>query len=164
MGAAFWLRLRLEGESEENMKKFPMLFALAILLVGSPVLARHVTHRVTPSNIDKQSFAFTVQAKDVGQLKEFQITVRQKAHPGPGDAATGSVVIRPSGDQQAAFPLVTRVRSDGMQTYTFRLSPSDLNRASFTFTETPQDWKRPFASPGDYWVFNLSDFAANPKE
>jgi hypothetical protein len=160
--------LRSEEESEESMKSktLPLFFAVAVLLMlCDQVLALHITHLVTPKNIDEQSFSFTVQARDVGEWKEFEITVRQKAaHHAPVDSATGKVMIGPSGKKQAAFPAITRVLSDSVQTYTFRLSPTDLDRATFTFTETPQDWRRPFAAPGDYWVFELSDFVASPRK
>jgi hypothetical protein len=149
-----------------NMKKLPLALAVAILLgVGGQVLARHVTHPVTPANVDEQPFSFTVQVKDVGELKEFEITVKQKAgKSAPVGSATGSVVIDACGKKEAAFPAITRVQSDGVQTYTFRLSPSDLDRAHLTFTETPQDVRTPFPSPGDYWVFDLSNFVGNPKK
>src|SRR5260370_20327395 len=121
-----------------NMKAFPIFVAAAILLaIAGQVLARHVMHPVTRKNIDKQPFSFTVQVKDAGELKEVEITVKQKAgQRAPAGTATGSVVITAGGKKKAASPAVTRVQADGVQTYTFRLSPSDLDRAHFTFTET----------------------------
>jgi len=143
-----------------SMKNSPLVLALAMLMaVGGQVLARTVTHPVTPKNIDQQPFSFKVQVKDVGELKEVEITVKQKAgKPAPVNSATGSVVIVACGKKQAAFPSVTRVESNSVQTYIFRVSPSDFDRATFTFTETPQDRRTEFPLSGDYWVFNLSDF------
>jgi hypothetical protein len=171
------------GESEESMKTFPRLLAVTLLLAGNGyVFARHVMHPVNPKNIDDQPFAFKVQGKTVGAtdepklnkaaptkdeagLLEFEIIVRQKAgKPAPARSATGSVVIDASGKKKAVFPTVTRIQSDGVETYTFRLSPSDLGTAHFSFTETPQDLRIPFPSPGDYWVFDLSEFAGSPKK
>jgi hypothetical protein len=147
-----------------SMKYLTVLIALALLLaVCGDVLARTVTHPVTPKNIYKQPFSFAVQVKDAGELKEFEITVRQHAGKlAPVDSATGSVEIAACGDRTG--PTITRVQANGVQTYRFRLSPCDLDRAHFTFTETPQDWRHPFASPGDYWVFHLSDFVGSPKK
>jgi hypothetical protein len=148
-----------------SMKYFSFVLALVMLLVlGGPAFARHVTHPVTPKNIEKQPFAFAVHVKDVGELKEFEITVRQQSgKPAPIDSATGSVAFVARGKKIAALPTITRVQANGVQTYTFRLSPSDVDLARFTFTETPQDWQRPFPSPGDYWVFDLRDFVGGPK-
>jgi hypothetical protein len=149
-----------------NRKNFALCLAVAALLaVGGQVFARHVTHPVTPKNIDQQPFAFTVQVRDVGQLKEVEFTVRQK--PGklaPVISATGWVTINPRDKKQVASPAITRVWDNGVQTYTFRVSPSDLDRASFTFTETPQDVRVPFPYPGDYWVFNLRIFVGSPRK
>jgi hypothetical protein len=133
--------------------------------VGGQALARHVTHPVTPQNIDQQPFAFTVRVKDVGGLKEVEITVRQK--PGkraPDRTASGEVVLEASGKKKGELPPITRVLADGVQTYTFRVAPADLDRAQFTFTETPQDVRVPFPFPGDYWVFDLGDFAGSAKK
>jgi hypothetical protein len=149
-----------------SMKSFPLVLALAVLLAtGGRVLARHVIHPVTPKNIDQHPFSFAVHVKDVGALKEFEITVAPQAgKPAPAASATGSVAIAARGTKTVALPTIARVEASGTQTYTFRLSPSDLDSARFTFTETPQDWRRPFPSPGDYWVFDLSDFVDSPKK
>jgi hypothetical protein len=144
-----------------NLKRRALILAAMIpLALGGHALARHVTHKVTPKNIDEQPFAFSVQVKDVAQLKEFEIVVKQKPnHLAPITSATGTVNIAPRGDKTTPSPAVTRVQADGVQTYTFRVSPSDVDRAYFTFTETPEDPRIPFPFPGDYWMFDLSDFA-----
>jgi hypothetical protein len=148
------------------MKTIPLILATtAVFLVGERAFARHVLHYVTPKNINDQPFSFTVHVKDVGEQKEFEIVVRQKAgHRGPAGSATGSVRIVASGKKKAELPTVTRVQSEGVQTYTFRVSPSDLDRARFTFTETPEDVMKPFPSPGDYWGFDLSDYVSSAKK
>src|SRR5262245_61238078 len=141
------------------------VLAAGVLAAGGQEFARRVTHPVTPSNLDKQPFAFTVQIKDVGGLKEVEITVRQKpGHRAPASTASGSVVINPRGPKPVASPALTRVLDNGVQTYTFRVAPADLDRATFTFTETAEDWRTPFPYPGDYWVFNLRDFAGSPRK
>lgn len=149
-----------------NLKHISLFLAVAVLpAVGGQALARHVTHPVTPQNIDQQPFAFTVRAKDVGEFKEFEITVRQKAgKPAPVRTATGELVLDARGGKKAESPPVTRVLADGGQTYTFRVAPADLDRARFTFTETPEDVRVPFPFPGDYWVFDLGDFAGGAKK
>jgi hypothetical protein len=156
------------GESEENMsaKNYPLCLAVAVLLaVGGRALARHVTHPVTPENLDKQPFAFAVQVKDAGEMKEVEITVRQR--PGkraPAVSAWGIATLAPRGEKQAASPAITRILANGVQTYTFRIAPSDVERATFTFSETPQDVRTPFPFPGDYWVFDLKRFVRSPKQ
>jgi hypothetical protein len=152
------------------MKMGRVKCALLITVAMVPVLegrvhARHVTHPVTPANIDKQMFSFTVDVKDAGQAKEFKIIVKQKIlHPGLLGSATGTVVINPCGQKKAAFPAVTKTQSGGVLTYTFRVPVSDLDRAHFTFTETTQNPRTPFLFPGDYWVFDLKDFVPKAKK
>jgi hypothetical protein len=142
------------------MKKLPLLLAVGVLVaVGGYALARHVTHPVTPENFDKHPFAFEVQVKDNGENKQIEIAVRQKTgHPAPVGSATGKAVINPRGKKEPAFPTVARVQLEGVQTYTFEVPKADVDRAHFTFTETPDDPLVPFPSPGDYWVFDLSDW------
>jgi hypothetical protein len=149
-----------------NVKRRALLLAVLVpLALGGQLLARHVTHDVTPKNIDDQPFAFTVQVKEVGQFKEFEIAVKQKPNQrGPIASATGAVEIARCGKKNAESPAVTRVQTDSVQTYTFRVSPSDIDQAHFTFTETPQDPRTPFPFPGDYWVFDLSAFAGSPNK
>jgi len=158
----FVLSNRKPGREEKmNLKRRALvLAAIVFLALGGRLLARHVTHQVTPKNIDSQPFAFSVQVKDVAQVKEFEIVVKQKPnHRAPIASATGTVDIAPRDKKKAESPAVTRVEAHTVQTYTFRVSPSDVNRAHFTFTETPQDPRVPFPFPGDYWVFDLSQFA-----
>jgi hypothetical protein len=145
------------------MRKFRLLLGLAALLVlGGSAWAKHATHPVTPQNIDKQPFAFTVEVKDVDGLKEVRVTVRQQAgHPAPVASAYGRVGLR---RPQAAAPAITRVQTDDAQTYTFRLSPADFDGAYFVFTETPDDPRVPFPYPGDYWTLNLKDFVPARKK
>jgi hypothetical protein len=144
-----------------NRRRHALVLAAVVpLALGGQALARHVTHQVTPKNIDEQPFAFSAQVKDIAKLKEFEIVVKQKPnHSGPITSATGTVEIAPRDKKKAESAIITRVETDGVQTYTFRVSPSDLDRAHFTFTETPQDPRIPFPFPGDYWVFDLSEFA-----
>ena len=147
-------------------RMIPSLVAGGVILVfAGHALARHVTHPVTPKNINEQPFAFAVQIKDVGDLKEIEIVVKQKpGRRGPIPSATGNARIAPCGDKKAESPTMTRVETDSEQKYTFRVSPADVNRTSFTFTETPQDPMIPFPSPGDYWVFALTDFVGSEKK
>jgi hypothetical protein len=147
------------------MNRLSLGLALAALLaVSEHALARHVTHRVTPENLDKPfaPFTFTVQVKDAGELKELVITVKAKARTtAPIFSGTGFVTIAPRGQKKAEFPAVTRIQANGVETYSFRLSPADVDRALFTFSETAEDWRTPFPYLGDYWVFHLRDFVTS---
>jgi hypothetical protein len=144
-----------------NVKRFPLFLAVATLLVaGGQAYARHVLHPVTPKNIEKQPFSFTVNVKDVGQLKEFEIRVAPKAGRRPVASATGELHVAVA--SKRVMPTVTRVAADGVLTFTFRVTPEELDRAQFLFTETPQDVRTPFPFPGDYWGFLLKDFVGRP--
>ncbi len=142
------------------MKKLPLFLAvMALVAIGGHVLARHVTHPVTPENIDKHPFSFDVRVKDSGENEQFEIAVRQKAgYAAPIASAFGKVVVNPRAKKQPSFPSVTKVQTDGVQTYTFEVPKADADRTYFTFTETPDDPSTPFPSPGDYWVFDMTDW------
>jgi hypothetical protein len=145
------------------MKKFHLGVGLVVLLtLGGAAPARHVTHPVTPQNRDKQFFAFAVAVKDVEGLKEVRVIVHNQAgQRPPAGSASGWVEVRRA---KAEAPTITRIQAAGGQTYTFRLTPADLEGATFVFTEAPRDVRVPFPSPGDYWTFNLSDFVTTPKQ
>jgi hypothetical protein len=130
------------------MKKYiSLVLAVASLLtLTGQAFARTVHHPVTPENIDKQARSFTVKAKAVGQDFEFEITVK-------------SVGI----SSLSVSSPITMVQSNGVQTYTFRVSARELDKAQFTYTETLRDWSQPFAGSGDYWVFSLRDFAGSSR-
>jgi len=145
------------------MRQFQLVLGTAILLVlGGSALAKHVTHPVTRQNLDKQFFSFALEVEDVEGLKEVRITVRKQAgQRAPAESASGYVRMpRP----KAAVPAVTRVQADGVQTYPFRLPPAEFDGARFVFTETRQDVRTPFPSPGDYWTLDLRDFVPAPKK
>lgn len=144
------------------MTKSHLVLGIAVLLtLDGSALARHVTHTVTPQNLDEKFFSFAVEVKDVEGLKEVRVTVQKQAgHRAPSASASGRVGLR---RPKATVPEIVRVEADGVQTYTFRLSAADLEGASFTFAETPQDVESPFPYPGDYWTFNLSEFASAPE-
>ena len=90
-----------------TIKKNPLFVAAAILLaIGTQALARHVTHAVTPANIAKQPFSFTVNVKTVGEVQEFEVIVQAKAGgKAPIRSASGEVVVSRSGQQEAHFLL-----------------------------------------------------------
>jgi hypothetical protein len=167
---------RLPEENEEHMKRLCLFLAGAIFLTtGGRVLARHVTHSVTPANIEKQPFAFTVKVRDVGQLKgkskdagqlkEFEIRVERAAGKrDPSPSASGSLSIADITRKEIPVPAVTLVKSEGVLIFTFQISPELLNRAQFTFTDTQEDWRHPFPSLGDYWEFDLNKFVGSPKK
>jgi hypothetical protein len=144
-------------------KTFVLFLAAALLAVRGVAVARHVTHPVTPANISEQPFSFTVHVKDAGEMKEFEIVVKAKAGgAAPVLSATGEVVVARSATKEPNTPPVRRVQANGVQTYTFRLAPADLDRATFTFTESPRNVE--FPSPGDYWTFQLGRFVGNPSQ
>jgi hypothetical protein len=142
-----------------NMKNIHVLLAVGALAVfGGQALARRVTHPVTPENIDKQPF--TVKVKDVGQFKEFEIEIKQKAGKATHllAAGRGSLQIAQIGKKKIASPPVTLVQSTEKVTFSFQISAGQLDRAYFTITAASDD---PFPSNGDYWVFSLEDFVSD---
>jgi len=123
--------------------------------------ARHVTHPVTPQNIESQPYAFSVQVKDAGEFKEFEIRIKPasgKTPPGP--AARGDLRIAKISKQQVEVPPLTMVNYKGDITFTFKIPIQYLDWAHFTYTESSEG---PFPVPGDYWVFDLSEFVAAAK-
>ncbi len=151
-----------------------ILAAAAGLLLGlaNAAHARHVTHPVTPQNMEQQPFAFTVGIKEAdppikasdkpaaekAAVKIVEINVRPKAGKlRPRPAARGSLTVGQLDKAAPAIPDLTTVRhADGSLTFNFRINPKDLERAHFTYTESSEG---PFPVPGDYWVFDLKEFA-----
>src|SRR5437660_1473035 len=137
--------------------KVKFLAVTALLLIGGVAFARHVTHPVTPANIGKQPYAFAVKVKDVGEMKEFEITLKPAAEKRTPLAPRGVLSLAPRRANHAAPPLTQVTSSEGI-TYTFRLAPRDVDGASFTFTEL---FEGPVPRPCDYLVFLLTEFGGN---
>jgi hypothetical protein len=83
-------------------------------------------------------FSATVNVNDLGKLKEFAITIK-----GVKDS-----LFRPSSpdggleipnDGKPAITAVTKAEEDGTATYTFQLSPEQIERARFWFVEDVAD-------------------------
>jgi hypothetical protein len=140
-----------------NTKHLGVVLAVAILfLAAGEALARRVTHSVTQATIDKLPFKASVKAKDVGKLKEFEITItgivgnltRQPSAPGGWVSVIGN-------DKPIA---VKRTTAQGMTTFTFQISPEQLEKARFEFVEDEADWNRDFPTRGDLYRFELKEF------
>jgi hypothetical protein len=141
-----------------------LLASVILLVLGGPVLARRVNHDVTPANVNKLPFSATVTAKDVGKLKEFEITVKgvqgNLVHP----SSPGGWLEIPNDGKSAATPAVTKVEKDGTITFTFQLTAEQVERARFGFVEDAEDWDRPFPANGDYYQFILKEFTAGTRK
>jgi hypothetical protein len=140
-------------------KCITLLLASVILLVLSgQVLAKRVNHDVTPANIAKLPFTATVKVKDVGKLKEFEITIKGVTGNLFLPSSPGGWLEIPKDGKPAATPTVTKVEKDGGITYIFQLTAEQVARARFGFVEDAEDWKRPFPAKGDYYQFILAEF------
>ena len=113
-------------------KCYTWFLASAILLILSgQVLARRINHDVNPANIGKLPFSATVKVKDVGTLKEFEITFKDGKgnlfHP---SSPSGWLKI-PNDGKPSATPTVTKVEQDANITFTFQLTAEQVEaRAS----------------------------------
>ncbi|HEV3146008.1 MAG TPA: hypothetical protein VGZ47_19130 [Gemmataceae bacterium] len=143
------------------------LIAVVLLTIGRQALAKRVNNDVTPANIDKLPFTATVKVKDAGKLKEFEITIKDikgklvnPTHP-PSPGGWLELVID---GKAVAAPAVTKVEKGGIITFTFRLTPDQIEGARFAFVEDAEDWSKPFPSNGNYYQFMLKEFVAKPKK
>src|SRR5262245_60719351 len=141
-----------------NTKHLAVVLTVAILfLAAGEALARRVNHSVTPASIDKLPFKASVKVKDVGKLKEFEITItgivgnltRPPSAPGGWVGVMGN-------DKPIA---VKRVTADGMATFTFQIAAGQLEKPRFEFVEDETDWNRSFPTRGDLYQFELKEFA-----
>ena len=142
-----------------NTKAIQLSLAVMIPLAMCGIAqGRHVTHPVAPQNIDTLPYAFSVQVKDAGEFKEFEIRVKPAAGKrNPGLGARGDLDIAKVSKQQVEVPPLTMVKYKGEITFTFKIPTQYLDWAHFTYTESSEG---PFPVPGDYWVFNLDKFAS----
>jgi hypothetical protein len=135
-------------------KHLAIVLALAILfLAAGESLAKRVSHSVTPASIDKLPFKASVKVKDVGKLKEFEITIT---------GFVGNLTRPPSapgGWVSVIGIAVQRTTADGRATFTFQIAPEQLEKARFEFVEDEADWNRPFPTRGDLYQFELKKFA-----
>jgi hypothetical protein len=134
------------------------MLAVAILfLPAGEALAKRVNHSVTPAGIDKLPFKASIKVKDVGKLKEFEITItgivgnrtRPPSAPGGWVSVIGSV--KPIA--------VKRTTGDRMTTFIFQIGTEHLEKGRFDFVENEADWTRPFPIRGDLYQFELNEFA-----
>jgi hypothetical protein len=140
------------------------LASVMLLVLCGQVLARRVNHDVTPANIGKLPFSATVKVKYVGKLKEFEITVRGVQGNLFRPSSPGGWLEVPNDGKAAATPAVTRTQKDGAITFTFQLTPEQVERARFGFVEDAEDWKRDFPVKGDYYQFILKEFKSSSKK
>lgn len=142
-----------------NSKHRAVVLAVAILfLAAGEALAKRVNHSVTATNINKLPFKVAIEAKEVGELEEFEIMItgiesnltRSQSAPG-GWVSVGK-------DKPI---VVQRTVADRMATFTFQIPREQLEMASFKFAEDGAEWNRPFPTRGDLYQFELKDFIRN---
>jgi hypothetical protein len=142
------------------------LVVAATLGLGAPAFAKRVNHDVTPANIEKLPFSATVKVKDLGKMKEFEITIKDikgpLANPTNASSPGGWLVVVTDG-KALVPPAVTKVENGGVFTFTFQLSPEQVEGARFAFVEDAADWERPFPINGNYYQFMLKEFV-KPKK
>jgi hypothetical protein len=154
------------------MRNFALAFAvIATLVVAGEVCALSVWIDVTPGNIDQQSLAFTVMAKDVKDGKEFEVTVKPKAGKLPPARFLGPRINNMRDDPKITEPAVKRVDREGESvTFTFQIAQNDLRSAKFSM------WQMSYVEMKDesgatklvpmpsatVFTFRLSDFIAQP--
>lgn len=79
-------------------------------MLSGQVLARRVNHEVTPTNIGKLPFSATVKVKDVGKLKEFEITIKDVKGNRERPSSPGGWLELPTDGKPGATPKVAKVR------------------------------------------------------
>jgi hypothetical protein len=145
---------------------FNWCLASAMLLVLSGhVLARRVNHDVVPTNIGKLPFSAAVKVSDVGNQKQFEITIKGVPENLPlRFSSPGGWLAIPNDGNPGANPAVTKAEKDGTITFTFQLSAKQVDRARFSFVADAEDWNRPFPRNGDSYQFLLKEFQGDPKK
>ncbi|HLW63872.1 MAG TPA: hypothetical protein VKS79_01050 [Gemmataceae bacterium] len=139
---------------------FPII-AAGFLVIDGSAFAKRVNHDVTPANIDKMPFTATVKVKDVGKMKEFEITIKDIkgtiVNPTKASAPGGWLEVVVDG-KAVVPPAVKKTEKGGVFTFTFQLSPEQAQGARFAFVEDAADWEKPFPSNGNYYQFMLQEF------
>ena len=141
-----------------------LLASVTLVVLSSQVLARRVNHDVTPANINKLPFSAVVKVKDVGKLKEVEITIKGAVGNLFRPSSPGGWLEIPTHGNPAATPAVTKAERDEAITYTFQLSAQQLELARFGFVEDAEDWMQPFPVRGDYYQFILKEYTAGTKK
>jgi hypothetical protein len=137
------------------------LAGVMLLVLSGQVLARRVNHDVIPANVGKLPFSATVNIKDAGNLKEFEITLSGVQGNLFRPSSPGGWLTIVNEDRPGAAPAVTKVDKGGAITFTFQLTAEQVARARFGFVEDVEDWNRPFPARGDYYQFMLKEFKGN---
>ena len=141
-----------------------LVAGVILLVVSGQVLARRVNHDVTPANIDKLPFSATVKVKDVGKLKEFEITFKGVMGNLFRPSSPGGWLEMPNDGKRTATPALTKLEKDGTIAFTFQLTAQQVERARFGFVEDAEDWKLPFPAKGDYYQFILMEYTGGAKK
>jgi hypothetical protein len=141
-----------------------LVAGVILLVVSGQVQARRVNHDVTPANIDKLRFSATVKVKDVGKLKEFEITIKGVLGNLFRPSSPGGWLEMPNDVKRAAIPAVTKMEKEGSIAFTFQLTAEQVERARFGFVEDAEDWKLPFPAKGDYYQFILKEYTGDAKK
>ena len=140
------------------------LAGVMLLVLSGQVLARRVNHDVTPANIGKLPFSAAVKVKEVGKLKEFEVTIKDVKGNLFRPSSPGGWLQIPNDGKPGATVAVTKVQKDGTITFTFQLAAEQVERARFGFVEDAEDWNRPFPANGDYYQLILKEFQDNSKK
>jgi len=133
---------------------FPAALALA-LISAKHGHAKSIWTQLTTKNVGSHHLSFRIAVKDLGQLREFRVTIKPKAHE-LSPFLQGHLAIYHSKKQVASCPIAV-IRRAGQAVYRFQVSPEYLQKSKFTFGEMGHVQGQPMPS-GDFYWFYLKEF------
>ena len=133
---------------------FPAALALA-LISANHAHAKSTWTQLTTKNVGSHHLSFGIAVKDVGQLREFRVTIKPKTHQ-LSPFLDGHLAIYHSKKQVASCSIAV-IRRAGQAVYRFQVSPEYLQKSKFTFAEMGHAQGQPMPS-GDFYWFYLKEF------
>ncbi len=149
---------------------------IVLLVVLFPMVCSSQAHgistwtQLTASNIKKQHLVLTIDVKDRGSLKEFEIAVKRRT--GALSPVLDVQLGIYDGETRIASCPIHRFQRDGEVVCTFQVSSKYLEKSQFIFGEMGYIEKKdasgkvkeviPMPSGDFYWLY-LKDFASSKK-
>ena len=152
------------------------LAAALVLAAASKASALWIETQLTPKSLQYQRLTFEVKTKEVGNLRQVEVTFAPRSGKLP-PFTRGQLALIVADTYVGDVPL-EETRASGTVTYWFRLSPASLAQTKFEFSEQnfvdssevkssgkPQPRAKPMEEQimggSTYW-FYLRDFVETP--
>jgi hypothetical protein len=134
-----------------------LLVLITLAFISGHASALSVVRQLDPSNVDKQDYSFSVDARRGGKTVFVKVTVQRKPGAYWTKFISTTLAIYDGEKLIAESPVATNPTTNGVEVMEFSVSVDYIEKSRFTFSIGAESNGIPMPAEIDYW-FYIKDF------